>query len=60
MRRPKKVLLLVSGSGQPRDTNADPDANSTHCTSYLVERFVQLCYAGAAGGGPFFSQRLLF
>jgi len=45
VRRPKKVLLLVSGSGQPRDTNADPDANSTHCTSYLVERFVQLCYA---------------
>ena len=41
---PKKILVLVSGSGQPRDPKADPQDNSTSVTSLIVGRFVNLCY----------------
>jgi len=43
-RKPKKILVLVSGSGQPRDPHADPQDNSTSLTSLIVGRFVNLCY----------------
>ena len=41
---PRKVLLLVSGAGQPRDTDANPQDNSTEGTSRIIQRFVQACY----------------
>jgi hypothetical protein len=42
--QPKKILVLVSGSGQPRDPQADPQDNSTTLTSLIIGRFVSLCY----------------
>jgi hypothetical protein len=36
--------VLVSGSGQPRDPQADPQDNSTSLTSLIVGRFVSLCF----------------
>lgn len=37
---PKKVLVLVSGAGQPRDERANPQDNSTEGTGRIIERFV--------------------
>ena len=42
--QPRKVLVLVSGAGQPRDEHANPNDNSTEATGWLMERFVRLVY----------------
>jgi hypothetical protein len=41
---PKKVLVLVSGAGQPRDIKANPHDNSTEGTGKAIERFVRRVY----------------
>jgi hypothetical protein len=41
---PRKVLVLVSGAGQPRDEQANPGDNSTEGTGQLIERFVKLVH----------------
>lgn len=41
---PKKVLVLVSGAGQPRDELAKPADNSTEATGQIIERFVRLVH----------------
>lgn len=59
--RPRKVLVLVCGSGQPRDTDANPLDNSTEASGRIVQRFVELCYpdievvrvVSSASGGMF-------
>lgn len=39
-----QVLVLVSGAGQPRDSDANPQDNSTEGTGRLIQRFVQAVY----------------
>ena len=39
---PRKVLVLVSGAGQPRNANANPADNSTEGTGWIIERFLKL------------------
>ncbi|KAL1527955.1 hypothetical protein AB1Y20_009326 [Prymnesium parvum] len=41
---PRKVLILVSGAGQPRDTDANPQDNSTEGTGRIIQRFVEAVY----------------
>ena len=40
----KKVVVLLSGSAQPRDSKADPRDNSTEGTAQIMKRFLNLCY----------------
>ena len=35
---PRKVIVLVSGAGQPRDEKANPADNSTEGTGHIIER----------------------
>ena len=37
----RKVLVLVSGAGQPRDEHADPADNSTEVAGRIIERWVR-------------------
>ena len=41
---PRKVLVLVSGAGQPRDSKTNPTHNSTEGTAQIMKRFVQQAY----------------
>ena len=41
---PKKVLVLVSGAGQPRDRDAEPRDNSTEGVGRVIEAFVRAAY----------------
>jgi cytidine deaminase len=41
---PRKVLVIVSGAGQPRDEKANPADNSTEGTGRIIERFVRLVH----------------
>ena len=41
---PRKVLVLVSGAGQPRDEKANPADNSTEGVGHIIERFVKLVH----------------
>lgn len=41
---PRKVLILVTGAGQPRDRDANPQDNSTEGTGQIIQRFVKTCY----------------
>ena len=41
---PRKVLVLVSGAGQPRNEKANPADNSTEGTGWIIERFVRLTH----------------
>jgi len=41
---PRKVLVLVSGAGQPRDVKANPADNSTEGTGHLIERFLRIVH----------------
>ena len=41
---PKKVLVLVSGAGQPRDHDASANDNSTEGAAKIIQRFVERCY----------------
>ena len=41
---PRKVLVLVSGAGQPRDERANPADNSTEGVGRIIERFMQIVY----------------
>jgi hypothetical protein len=41
---PRKVLVLVSGAGQPRDVKANPADNSTEGTGQLIERFLRIVH----------------
>ena len=41
---PRKVLVLVSGAGQPRNEKANPADNSTEGTGWIIERFVKLTH----------------
>ena len=41
---PRKVLVLVSGAGQPRNERANPADNSTEGTGRIIERFVKLVH----------------
>ena len=40
----KKVLVLVSGAGQPRDIKANPHDNSTEGTGQIIAQFIQAVY----------------
>ena len=40
--RCSQVLILVSGAGQPRDTDANPQDNSTEGTARIIQRFVEV------------------
>ena len=51
-----QVMLLVCGSGQPRDMNADPHSNSTEATAQIVEKFVELCYPDIEVRGKVFQR----
>ena len=44
MPEPRKVLVIVSGAGQPRDDKANPADNSTEGTGRIIERFIQLVH----------------
>lgn len=41
---PRKVLVLVSGAGQPRNEKANPSDNSTQGVGWLIERFIRLVH----------------
>ena len=41
---PQKVLVLVTGAGQPRDATADQRDNSTESTGRIIESFVRRTY----------------
>ena len=41
---PKKVLILVSGAGQPRNPQADPNDNSTEGTGKIMRFFIEAVY----------------
>jgi len=41
---PRKVLVIVSGAGQPRNDKANPADNSTEGTGEIIERFVRLVH----------------
>ena len=41
---PRKVLVLVSGAGQPRDQKANPADNSTEGTGHIMQRFLKLVH----------------
>ena len=41
---PRKVLVLVSGAGQPRDEKANPADNSTEGTGRIIQRFLKIVH----------------
>jgi len=41
---PRKVVVLVSGAGQPRNEKANPSDNSTQGVGWLMERFIRLVH----------------
>lgn len=41
---PRKVLVLVSGAGQPRDERANPGDNSTEGVGHIMQRFLKLVH----------------
>ena len=41
---PRKVVVLVSGAGQPRDEKANPADNSTEGVGHLMQRFLKLTH----------------
>ena len=42
---PRKVVVLVSGAGQPRNNKANPADNSTEGTGWIIERFLKLTHS---------------